>query len=318
MPFLFQRLAPNGATWMAPTADRLGEPDGGDYLRTRGFAHEDWNFLLETATDRRVHGYMYYRPKNSDGPFHILFATYDKLNGWLLVGHYKNAQFDLNGANFREATISRRARELWALSQQGHLGREYKAASEAKIKKLLREESQGYRWHVSKKDVHFFQTPVSVPAGLTKDFGKYFTTPNIISKSQWQRFIALGKTPDRKPKNDYADGGDTEFPEGKKVQRMHFGRERSVKLVRDAKRAFKERNGRLFCEVCAFDFAHTYGPAGSGFIEAHHIKAVSKLGSKAKSKMSDLAMVCANCHRMLHRQRPWKTPQQLRKTMKRR
>lgn len=98
---------------------------------------------------------------------------------------------------------------------------------------------------------------------------------------------------------------DTEFPEGKKKLRQHVLRERNPNLVFEAKKRFKNRHGRLFCEVCKFVFAKRYGAIGEDFIEAHHIKPVSELSENEKTKISDLVMVCSNCHRMLHRRRPW-------------
>jgi 5-methylcytosine-specific restriction protein A len=66
----------------------------------------------------------------------------------------------------------------------------------------------------------------------------------------------------------------------------------------------------LSCEVCAFDFARTYGKLGEGFIEAHHILPLAEAGT-ATTKPADLALVCSNCHRMLHRAKPWLTPEAL-------
>jgi len=48
-----------------------------------------------------------------------------------------------------------------------------------------------------------------------------------------------------------------------------------------------------------------YGDHGDGFIECHHTKPVSELQVGEKTKLSDLALVCSNCHRMIHRKRPW-------------
>jgi len=45
----------------------------------------------------------------------------------------------------------------------------------------------------------------------------------------------------------------------------------------------------------------TYGKLGEGFIEAHHVKPVSELGPGSMTKVSDLTLVCSDCHRMLHR-----------------
>ncbi|MGN5374851.1 HNH endonuclease [Sphingomonas hankookensis] len=59
--------------------------------------------------------------------------------------------------------------------------------------------------------------------------------------------------------------------------------------------------GPLVCEVCAFDFEATYGELGAGYIEVHHLKPVHTLKPGSKVKLSDLALLCANCHRMAHR-----------------
>jgi predicted HNH restriction endonuclease len=94
-------------------------------------------------------------------------------------------------------------------------------------------------------------------------------------------------------------------PEGDIKVRSHRHRERSRELVQMAKQIFQEKHGKLFCEVCAFDFGVTYGVPD--FIEAHHRIPLCELESGTKTKISDLAMVCANCHRMLHRGNPWPT-----------
>jgi len=44
---------------------------------------------------------------------------------------------------------------------------------------------------------------------------------------------------------------------------------------------------------------------GRGFIQAHHTIPVSELRKESKTKVRDIALVCSNCHRMLHRRRPW-------------
>ena len=84
--------------------------------------------------------------------------------------------------------------------------------------------------------------------------------------------------------------------------RTHLVRERNSKVVKEAKHLFKATHGgKLFCEVCGFDFSEKYGKLGEGFIEAHHIKKLSKTEGVYEIKPSDFAMVCSNCHSMLHR-----------------
>jgi hypothetical protein len=106
---------------------------------------------------------------------------------------------------------------------------------------------------------------------------------------------------------------DQAFPEGSVVQRTHLARERNRALVARAKQRFKElHGGRVFCQVCGFDFAACYGPLGADYIEAHHTVPVSELQPDSVTRVEDLAIVCANCHRMLHRKRPWLTMDELR------
>jgi putative restriction endonuclease len=92
------------------------------------------------------------------------------------------------------------------------------------------------------------------------------------------------------------------FPEGRIVFRLHRLRERNKAVVEEAKARFKEKHKRLFCEACRFDFEETYGKElGEGFIEGHHTRPLATLTCEQKTKVSDIALVCSNCHRMLHR-----------------
>jgi len=58
------------------------------------------------------------------------------------------------------------------------------------------------------------------------------------------------------------------------------------------------------CQVCKFDFEKVYGQLGKGFIEAHHLKPLHHLEEGAAvvyDVRSDFAVLCSNCHRMIHR-----------------
>lgn len=94
---------------------------------------------------------------------------------------------------------------------------------------------------------------------------------------------------------------DEEFEEGRKIEilRRHKFYERNPKAVKTAKEKAK-KEGRLFCEVCDFNFETTYHPLGKGYIECHH-KTPIATGGVRKTKVSELGIVCSNCHRMLHR-----------------
>ena len=103
-----------------------------------------------------------------------------------------------------------------------------------------------------------------------------------------------------------------EAEEGRVLTRAHLVRERSRKLVEAKRTAVLRTTGTLACEACGFDFAVTYGDRGTGFIEVHHAFPIHLLVPGTKTKLDDLHLLCANCHRMIHSRRPWLTLDQLR------
>jgi 5-methylcytosine-specific restriction enzyme A len=107
-----------------------------------------------------------------------------------------------------------------------------------------------------------------------------------------------------------------EAPEGSVLTRLHMFRERSKSLAAAKKKEAMRLTGILECEVCGFDFTRTYGKHGSGFAECHHIKPISTLMPGQRTRASDLAIVCANCHRMLHRGKSWPSVTELRHIVK--
>ncbi|QJY35195.1 hypothetical protein HOO69_00630 [Vibrio europaeus] len=93
--------------------------------------------------------------------------------------------------------------------------------------------------------------------------------------------------------------------EGKPILRLHKSRERSAKVVKQKKQHVIKETGKLACEVCSMDFKAVYGELGEGFAECHHKNPLSLREENKQTKLCDLAIVCSNCHRMLHRKRPW-------------
>ena len=104
-----------------------------------------------------------------------------------------------------------------------------------------------------------------------------------------------------------------EAPEGRLLYRLHRRLERDRRIVARKKRS-AARIGPLICEVCGFDFEARYGQRGAGYIECHHTTPLSASGPVVTSTR-DLALVCSNCHRMLHRGPSWISPRALRKVI---
>jgi hypothetical protein len=83
------------------------------------------------------------------------------------------------------------------------------------------------------------------------------------------------------------------------TQRKREWRLRAAKI----KDALARKNGRLICEVpgCEFDFLKRYGEIGRNYAHVHHKEQLSKAPKSGKKvTLADLAIVCANCHAMVH------------------
>jgi len=106
--------------------------------------------------------------------------------------------------------------------------------------------------------------------------------------------------------------GIEEAPEGRLLTRVHRTRERNRQLVQERKKKALKEHGRLFCEACGFDFGEHYGKAASHIIDCHHTKPVHTLVDGSKTRLEDLALLCANCHRVVHASRQWLSIDQLR------
>lgn len=155
--------------------------------------------------------------------------------------------------------------------------------------------------------------------------GSGLTRGNAEEQEVWEEFAgdhdrlskiaaAIGSRVSQRPAaEEIAETFDEEdeFPEGKVLFRAHRSRERHPALAKRAKEVALKKYGVLTCQACAFDFSAIYGELGNGYIECHHVVPISDLSPGAKTKVADLALLCSNCHRMVHRRRPWLSITQL-------
>jgi 5-methylcytosine-specific restriction protein A len=184
--------------------------------------------------------------------------------------------------------------------------------------------------HTARPDIDKFRSPSSVALKLANFLaiespGKGLAAGSRLDREVWEELagnreqiallaaaIRVAMAAGEIPTTPEPDEGDMEALEGRLLYRQHRVRERDARLVKRRKELAKT-TGILRCEICSFDFASAYGTRGQDFIEAHHILPMSEAGVR-KVRPQDLALVCSNCHSMLHR-RPWATPDQLRATM---
>lgn len=88
--------------------------------------------------------------------------------------------------------------------------------------------------------------------------------------------------------------------EGRRRLVLHLQRERNQVIVRKKKKQAASRD----CEICKFSFSRRYGSAASEYCEAHHLLLLSEVESTTQTRMEDLAILCANCHRVVHLRNP--------------
>ncbi|MBN2257935.1 MAG: HNH endonuclease [Anaerolineaceae bacterium] len=95
--------------------------------------------------------------------------------------------------------------------------------------------------------------------------------------------------------------------EGMKVYVEQHVYQRSAQL-KEAALAHLCKNNIISCQACAFNFEEVYGELGKGFIELHHVRPIytyEKIDLKKAiaDALQNVALLCSNCHRMIHRKR---------------
>lgn len=96
---------------------------------------------------------------------------------------------------------------------------------------------------------------------------------------------------------------DSESWEGNPKMVTHLRRERDPQLAKRKKDQFRRIHRKLFCEACGCDHCQ-YGRLSKNVFEVHHLRPIAKRQKAAKTKLSDLGVLCSNCHRAIHRTKP--------------
>jgi 5-methylcytosine-specific restriction enzyme A len=144
------------------------------------------------------------------------------------------------------------------------------------------------------------KTNASIVAGRSLD-----ATPWAVTEYDYDTgecWLVRGERPTT-PAVDAPDLEGSWF-EGKERRDFVFHRQREARARREKIRECLAKNGgRLVCEVpnCGFDFVERYGPLGEGYAQVHHLLPLSSSPPEGrKTGLKDLAIVCANCHVMIH------------------
>jgi 5-methylcytosine-specific restriction protein A len=97
---------------------------------------------------------------------------------------------------------------------------------------------------------------------------------------------------------------DRTWIEGDLKRANHLRRERAPGLAANKRADFIQRHGKLYCERCGCDpVEHYESPHAIACIEVHHSAVtVAEMQPGHKTELHDLQCLCANCHRLVHRE----------------
>lgn len=198
---------------------------------------------------------------------------------------------------------------------------------------------EGYLYPGHPKIIALSNELQKLPIHIGKEKPSTFRNPNGVSKKlgNFQRFdpnhdgvgLWAGSKVDEEVWNDFANApekleaeaklireiylnndftilielDDDEYgiDEGQYLVKYHKLRERNQPIINKKKNQFQRLHGRLYCEICGFDFEKQYLEIKKPFIECHHLTPLSQIVVGKKTKLSDLILLCSNCHRMIHR-----------------
>ena len=88
-------------------------------------------------------------------------------------------------------------------------------------------------------------------------------------------------------------------------ERRRYVRHNRIDRHSGAAKQAKKVHGHI-CQACGFDFSVVYGDLAQNYIEAHHLIPLAFLPEGQPVTMdpkTDFAVLCANCHRMVHKKK---------------
>ncbi len=106
-------------------------------------------------------------------------------------------------------------------------------------------------------------------------------------EEEWEAFVSFGRQP--------IPVVEPSAIEGLRTEAVSYVRGRSRQL-RDA--ALEEADG--VCAVCETDYKQLLNGKGVRVLQVHHRKQLAATDSPRVTRLSDLAVVCANCHMLIH------------------
>jgi 5-methylcytosine-specific restriction protein A len=144
--------------------------------------------------------------------------------------------------------------------------------------------------------------------------GKKGLKTSKMDRAVWAEFIDGGKSTQAEAKRIRANvtalkslesleeaDDDEEVTEGSMSEKVHRRRDRARGLrPKVLTRHRKANGGKLHCDCCSAKERKRLGAVAEAEFEAHHKVPLASDAGKTKTKVSDLVVLCANCHRLIH------------------
>ncbi|MBI4314548.1 MAG: HNH endonuclease [Chloroflexi bacterium] len=146
------------------------------------------------------------------------------------------------------------------------------------------------QWYRTKPYRRTHELPTDVAGKLLAEIARFNT--NI--DSHVRKTIVVGPAKRRSPRRalrptqNYQEGGVKEITV-ELIRRNPLLRTRAIAAY------------GYTCIVCGFNFEQQYGDLGVGYVEVHHLRPLSARKTTHTASVNDVKVVCANCHRILHR-----------------
>ncbi|TIL38589.1 HNH endonuclease [Mesorhizobium sp.] len=119
-----------------------------------------------------------------------------------------------------------------------------------------------------------------------------------LKQQEVQRLARLIKSAIDAPIEPEIDDTAEEFYEGRLLTRQHLFRERNPRI---RKRLLATRMpGGFSCDICDQSFDYLPHLLREAAFEIHHIVPIAEIGER-HARLADMALVCACCHRLIHR-----------------
>jgi hypothetical protein len=147
----------------------------------------------------------------------------------------------------------------------------------------------------------------SVATSMVSWFSKRFTDRSTGWVEAFDRNSVDGRWAYR-PKDEFraALGEENEHSalEGTLLLLVHKRIERDPHLVAAKRAEVRAAFGREVCEACGFSTGDVYPGLPGEVCEVHHLRPLSEVNGPVRTRKQDLAILCANCHRAIHRTKP--------------